>query len=160
VQVRVCIHPSPALTVERRLRLWFGAPTLAFALALPTLARALLPHLHPPFPLAPAVWYGTRWLRAVPVRARTRAFAEMEKRGCPREQILPSLSQSLLVRTCLPWAHTDMHGSSRRRGGCDLGLYAALARVIELSRRGVCAYSRRSRCLLPARIRRALRGYG
>ncbi|KAJ7870709.1 hypothetical protein B0H13DRAFT_2669792 [Mycena leptocephala] len=96
------VHPSPALTVERRPRLWFGAPTLAFALALPTLALALLPHLHPPLPLAPAVWYGTRWLRAVPVRARTRAFAEMEKRGCPREQILPSLSQSLLVRTCLP----------------------------------------------------------
>ncbi|KAJ7850233.1 hypothetical protein B0H13DRAFT_2401379 [Mycena leptocephala] len=33
-------------------------------------------------PLSPAVWYGTRWLRAAVVPVRTRVLAAMEKHGC------------------------------------------------------------------------------
>jgi hypothetical protein len=147
-------HPHP-----RRLTLWSGALALAFALV-PVPVPVLLPRPHPCIHPRPrcvvrnAQASSCTGPRTYP-RTRRDGEVRVPTRANPPSHRAPS-SYALVFLGCVRICTGHRGGE-----GANSGLYAALARVIELSRRDVCAYPRRRHCLLPTWIRWcALRGSG
>ncbi|KAJ7840626.1 hypothetical protein B0H13DRAFT_2415830 [Mycena leptocephala] len=132
VQVRVRIHHSRTLTlVGLRCGLALSA-WRSLSSSSPSPSCSLVSTLA--FPFAPAEWYGTRRLQAPPVRAYTRALAEVEERGCwcPNGSSPPSSSDVDIEAGMYACAH-----------GAYLTLVFALALVIELRRWRCCGYGGR-----------------
>ncbi|KAJ7931935.1 hypothetical protein B0H13DRAFT_2521887 [Mycena leptocephala] len=151
VQVRVRIHPSPALTLGR-FRLWSALP-LAFALVLvPVPVCSLVP------PASPSPHCVVRNAQASSC-AGPRTYPRTRRDGEARVPVRahpPSLSSriALLVRTVFPSAYGYARAVELERGVnsgvhvCAYGAHHALVLGIERSRKAVPAYTHRRRCFL------------